>query len=600
MPQASAKAGHGQAKRLPALDYYRYLDRYRAVFVPSVLALIMTAVLSLAFPYFLSRLIGLPAGAAAEALRTGGELDLPEVRGDIDRTILILLGLLGLQAFISYWRVRGFIKVGESALNDIRREVFGRLVRLPVEFFHGHRAGELSSRVAADLEVMREGLLTTLPQVVRHSVMLSGGLVFVFVFSWKLSLFMLAMIPVVVLAVALFGTGVRKYSRRVQDRLAASSVVVEESAQGIAELKAYGNEIYEESRYGAALEEYMAAVKKGANVRALFVAFVIFFLFGTISVVAWFGAGLLARGEISGREFVGFILFSVFIGASLGSFPEIFSQVHKVNGATERLREILREDPEEAGGDGLRNAVEGEVEARHLHFSYPSRPDKPVLRDISFRARRGERIAFVGPSGGGKSTLFALLLRFYRPDGGELLLDGRPAADYPLPALRGAMALVPQDVLLFGGSVAENIAYGRPGATDEEIREAARKAHAHEFIEDFPEGYGTLAGPRGVRLSGGQRQRLAIARAILANPAILLLDEATSALDSESERLVQDALDELMRGRTSFIIAHRLGTVKHADRIYVIQDGQVVESGTHDELIVGRGAYRILAQTQLL
>ncbi len=600
MSNESEEPGKTSGRRVSALSFYGYLDRYRAIFLPSVVALFLTAGLSLAFPYYLSKLIGLPAGAFAEAFEASKALDVESVRAGINRTVLTLLVILATQAFIAYWRVRGFIKAGESALNDIRRDVFGKLVRLPIEFFQKHRAGELSSRVAADLAVLRETLLNTVPQLARQSVTLVGGLVFVFIFSWKLALLMLAMIPVVVLAVAIFGRKVRSYSRGAQDSLAASSVVVEESTQGIAELKAYSNENFEEERYGSALQEYLGVVIKGAKVRALFVSFIIFVLFGTISVVAWFGAGMLAKGEISSFQFVGFILFSVFVGASLGAFPEIVSQVQKANGATERLREILAEEPEDVAAEEAPFEILGGVEAQNLSFAYPSRSEQAVLNGVSFKAEQGERIAFVGQSGAGKSTLFSLLLRFYDPQDGALLIDDERAADLPLATLRGAMALVPQDVLLFGGSVGENIAYGRPGASQEEIKAAARKAHAHEFISKFPDGYETTVGPRGVKLSGGQRQRIAIARAILADPKILLLDEATSALDSESERLVQEALGELMKGRTSLIIAHRLGTVKHADRIYVLQEGKIVQSGTHDQLIASEGTYRLLAQTQLL
>lgn len=600
MPKEQAEQKESRKKRVSALSFYAYLDRYRSIFLPSLVALFLTAGLSLAFPFYLSELIGLPAGAVTDALHKSEALDVEGVQANINRTVLTLVAILALQAFVAYWRVRGFIKAGESALNDIRRDVFGRLVRLPVEFFQKHRAGELSSRVAADLAVLRETLLTTVPQLARQTVILVGGLVFVFIFSWKLSLFMLAMIPVVVLAVAIFGRKVRMYSRGAQDSLASSSVVVEESTQGIAELKAYGNEAFEEERYGSALQEYLKVVIKGAKVRAIFVSFIIFVLFGTISVVAWFGAGMLARGEITSREFVGFVLFSVFVGASLGAFPEIISQVQKANGATERLREILAEDPEDVGGEEARFEILGGVEAQNLSFAYPSRSELAVLNGISFKAEPGERIAFVGQSGAGKSTLFAMLLRFYDPQEGALLIDGELSTELPLAILRGAMALVPQDVLLFGGSVGENISYGKPSASQQEIEAAARKAHAHEFITKFPEGYQTTVGPRGVKLSGGQRQRIAIARAILADPKILLLDEATSALDSESERLVQEALDELMKGRTSLIIAHRLGTVKNADRIYVLQDGKIVESGKHDELIEKGGTYRLLAQTQFL
>ncbi|NNM30874.1 MAG: ATP-binding cassette domain-containing protein [Akkermansiaceae bacterium] len=576
------------------MAFYRYLRKYRLIFYPSLAALFITAGLSLAFPYFLGSLIGSPIEMARGAV----EVDL--LQEEVNRVVLILLSLLGLQAFLAYWRVRGFYKAGESALNDIRRDVFARLVRLPVSFFHEHRAGELSTRVAGDLEVLRETLLTTVPQLARQSVILAGGLVFIFISSVKLSLIMLAMIPVVVLFIAIFGRKIRTFSRQAQDALAAGNVVVEESTQGIQEVKAYGNEEFEERRYASRLEEFLSVTLRGAGARAFFVSFVIFVLFGSISVVVWFGAGMLMRGEISGQEFGRFILFSVFVGASLGALPEIVGQVQKANGATERLREILAEEPEAAGTDDGTTALTGAVEARGLTFAYPSRPDATVLDEVSFAVEPGERIAFVGASGAGKSTLFSLLLGFYEPQGGRLLFDGKDAGSIPLGVRRGAMALVPQDVLLFGGSIAENIAYGRPGASEDEIRAAARSAYAADFIEEFPEGYETLVGPRGVKLSGGQRQRIAIARAILADPRILLLDEATSALDSESERLVQQALDELMKGRTSLIIAHRLGTVKHADRIYVLQEGRINETGRHEELIDAGGTYRLLAQTQLL
>lgn len=580
-------------KRLEVLGFYGYLANYKKVFYPALVALFITAGLSLAFPYFLSQLIG------GVKLGEAGGLDVEQVKANINRTVLTLVGVLALQAFVSYWRVRGFIKAGESALNDIRRDVFTHLVRLPMEFFEKSRAGELSGRVAADLSVLRETLLTTVPQMIRQTVILVGGLIFIFVFSWKLALFMLALIPVVVLAVAFFGRKVRGYSKSAQDSLAASSIVIEESTQGIAEVKSFGNEAFEENRYNETLTEYLAVVMKGAKARAAFIAFIIFALFGAISVVAWFGAGMLAREEIDQQEFVAFVLFSVFVGASLGSFPEIVSQVQKANGATERLKEILAEKVEPQGGD-VDAPIEGALSATDLRFSYPSRPKSEVIKGVSFQVAAGEKVAFVGPSGGGKSTLFSLLQSFHQATGGELALDGRAVSEWPLPTLRSAFAVVPQDVHLFGGTIAENIGYGKPGATQEEIERAAKEANAAEFIESFPEKYEALVGPRGVRLSGGQRQRIAIARAILADPKILMLDEATSALDSESERLVQEALERLMVGRTSLIIAHRLGTVRGCDRIHVLSGGQLVESGTHEELLAANGTYRLLAETQLL
>lgn len=466
-------------------------------------------------------------------------------------------------------------------------------------FFEKSRAGELSGRVAADLAVLRETLLTTVPQLIRQTVTLLGGLVFIFYASWKLALFMLAIIPVVVLLVAFFGRKVRGYSKAAQDALADSSIVIEESTQGITEVKSFRNEAFEEGRYQESLADYLSVVMRGAKARAAFIAFIIFVLFGTISVVAWFGAGMLSEGELTQWEFVAFVLFSVFIGASLGSFPEIVSQVQKANGATERLQEILEEAPE-SNGESTKGEIAGALSAREIRFAYPSREHVEVIKGVSFEIAAGEKVAFVGPSGGGKSTLFTLLQRFHELKEGELLLDERPLGEWSLDELRSAIAVVPQDVHLFGGSIAENIAYGRPGASQEEIEQAAREANAAEFIEAFPEKYEALVGPRGMRLSGGQRQRIAIARAILADPKILMLDEATSSLDSESERLVQEALERLMKGRTSLIIAHRLGTVRSCDRIHVLSGGEIVESGTHEELMAAKGAYRYLAETQLL
>jgi ATP-binding cassette subfamily B protein len=513
--------------------------------------------------------------------------------------VLELMAVLGLQAFIAFFRVQGFIRSGESALNRLRRDLFAHLVRLPMRFFHEQRSGALSNRISADLGVVRETLLTTVPQAVRQSVILVGGLTFIFIASWKLSLIMLGSVPLVVLAIAFFGRKVRGYSKAAQDSLADAGTVIEETVQGIADVKSFTNEPFESVRYGRALESFFGVTMKGAKSRAAFLSFIIFALFGTIAFVAWFGARMLANGEIDGTNFVSFILFSIFVGASLGSFPEIISQLQQTSGATERLRELLDAQPERTNGDADVKLA-GALAFDHLSFRYPSRPDVQVLEDLSFSVEPGQRVALVGPSGAGKSTTFSLILGFNDPEQGSVLFDGRPASSLSLQALRSQIAIVPQEVLLFGGSIGENIEYGKPGASLEEIQAAARLANAHDFITALPEGYETLVGPRGTKLSGGQRQRIAIARAILADPRILLLDEATSALDSESERLVNEALERLMQGRTSLVIAHRLSTVRHADRILVFNHGRIVESGTHDELIDHNGTYRFLVDTQLL
>jgi ATP-binding cassette subfamily B protein len=570
-----------------------YLMREKAVFLPSLLALLFTALLSLAFPYFLKELVGNPS----DALRRSVDPALILERSN--RIVLELLAVLGLQAVVAFFRVQGFIRSGESALNNLRSDLYRHLLRLPMSYFHEQRAGALSNRISSDLGVVRDTLLNTVPQAVRQSVILVGGLIFIFISSWKLSLIMLSSVPVVVLAVAFFGRKVRAYSKSAQDSLAEAGTVIEETVQGMADVKAFANEDFESRRYGSALERFFHVASRGARSRAAFLAFIIFALFGTISMVIWQGARMLATEQITWTNFASFILFSIFVGASLGSFPEIVSQFQQTSGATERLRELLDAKPERADGDD-QAVLRGAVEFDRVSFRYPSRPDVRVLDDLSFAVQPGQRVALVGPSGAGKSTVLSLILGFGDPAAGRILFDGREAAEISLRAIRSQMAIVPQEVLLFGGTIRENVGYGKTGATEDEIREACRLANAMEFIERLPEGMETVVGPRGVKLSGGQRQRIAIARAILANPRILLLDEATSALDSESERLVNEALERLMQGRTSIVIAHRLSTVRHADRILVFNQGRIVESGTHDEMVAHAGMYRLLVETQLV
>lgn len=570
-----------------------YLMQEKAIFLPSLFALFFTAMLSLAFPWFLKELIGNPA----DAIKNG--VDPQAVLAKSNRVVLELVAVLALQAFIAFFRVQGFIRSGESALNRLRHDLFAHVVRLPMSFFQEQRAGALSNRISSDLGVVRDTLLNTVPQAVRQTVILIGGLIFIFVASWKLSLIMLGSVPIVVLAIAFFGRKVRGYSKAAQDSLAEAGMVIEETVQGIADVKAFTNEPFEGNRYDRALKSFFGVTLRGAKSRAAFLSFIIFALFGTIAFVAWYGARMLATGEISSGNFVSFILFSIFVGASLGSFPEIISQFQQTSGATERLRELLDENPERTDGDA-NVKLQGVLAFENLSFQYPSRPDVRVLDDLSFTVEPGQRVALVGPSGAGKSTTFSLILGFNEPESGQVVFDGRAASSLSLNTLRSQIAIVPQEVLLFGGTIRENIEYGKPGAQLEEIIAASKLANSHDFISQLPEGYETLVGPRGTKLSGGQRQRIAIARAILADPRILLLDEATSALDSESERLVNEALERLMQGRTSLVIAHRLSTVRHADKILVFNHGKIVESGTHEELIARDGTYRLLVETQLV
>ncbi len=593
---ARAKAENDTKKaKVPlkrAFEFYGYLLRYKGTFIPSLVALFITAALSLAFPYFITKLIGRPQ----DALKNG--IDADQVANQIDGVVISLLIVLAVQAAVSFFRVQGFIRSGESALNDIRKDVFSKIVRLPMAYHMEQRAGELSGRVATDLGILRDTLLTTVPAFVRHFVILIGGLIAIFIASTKLASIMLLSVPIVVLAVAIIGKKIRGFSKAAQDSLSESQIVVEEAVQGISAVKSFTNELLEEGKYSKALEAFLKVTFRGALARAAFVSFIIFVMMGTIAAVIWVGAKMMVKGEITTEQFTLFIMFSVFVAASLGSLPDIMSQFQKTAGATERLQEMLKEPSEdiEESGAVIQN---GSLAVNDLHFSYAG-SDTPVIAGFNLQAAAGERVAIVGPSGAGKSTLFSLLLGFYEAQKGSILIDDKSLTDWGLNVSRGSMAVVPQDVILFGGTLAENIEYGKPGASLEEIRDAARKANALEFIESTPDGFDSLVGPRGMKLSGGQRQRIAIARAILADPKILLLDEATSALDSESERQVQIALDELMKNRTSLIIAHRLSTVKNADRIIVLSGGKALESGTHDQLMQAQGMYHVLATTQLL
>lgn len=602
LPMRRRKKGDGQKGRekaslRQAFGFYPYLLAYKKVFYPSLVALFLTAALSLAFPYFLSSLVGPPQDALRDGVATAA------VAENINTTIGLLLIVLAVQACITFFRVQGFIRSGESALTDIRQDVFAHILALPMSFHMGQRAGELSGRIATDLGILRDTLLTTIPQLVRHSVILVGGLIFVIIASPKLALIMLASVPIVVLAVAIIGGKIRRFSKAAQDALSDSQVVVEEAVQGIYAVKSYVNESLEQSKYRSALDRFREVTIRGAMARGAFIGFIIFVMMGTIAVVIWFGAQMMVRNEISSEEFTRFILFSIIVGASLSSLPEVFSSLQKTAGATERLHALLKLDKEPEASSTAQMLAHGAIELRDVTFGYPKADDSAgaiLFEKLNLQVADGERVAIVGSSGAGKSTLFSLLLDFYRPQSGEILFGGSTVQDLGSKAVRESIAVVPQDVLLFGGSVAENIAYGRPDASRDDIREAARQANALEFIESFDDGFDTLVGPRGLKLSGGQRQRLAIARAILADPRILLLDEATSALDSESEQLVQESLDVLMQGRTSLVIAHRLATVRNVDRILVLDAGQIVESGSHDDLIAANGRYATLAKNQLL
>jgi ABC-type multidrug transport system fused ATPase/permease subunit len=428
--------------------------------------------------------------------------------------------------------------------------------------------------------------------------------VIILVSSVKLSLFMLGTFPLLVLLALLFGRKIKKLSRETQDQLAATNVIVEETMQGIQVVKAFTNEGYEINRYKTSLSKVVRLALHAAYYRGAFVSFVIVGLFGGVTLVIWYGASLVQAGELTIGELFSFILYTVFIGASVGGLGDLYGKIQASLGATDRILEILDEAEEPSAREAALPAAAqprliGDIAYENVVFTYPTRPDITVLKGVSFRIRSGEKIALVGPSGAGKSTIAQLLMKFYEVSGGRITVDDTDIREYNLASLRQNIGIVPQEVLLFGGTIRENIAYGRPGAADPEIVEAAVKANAFSFISSFPEGLDTVVGERGVKLSGGQRQRIAIARAILKDPSILILDEATSSLDSESEKLVQEAMDELMKGRTTIIIAHRLATIRKADKILVIDNGRIAEQGSHDDLsLQDQGLYAHLLKLQ--
>lgn len=570
-----------------ALLLFKYAQGHRWKFYVGLCFLLFTGATALAFPKLMGMLVDCVRDRDAEAANT---------------IALSLLGILLFQSFFSFFRLSLFVNFTENTLANLRLSLYSNLIRLPMSFFSQKRVGELNSRISSDISQIQDTLTTTIAEFLRQLILIIGGIALLASESLKLTLMMLAVVPLVAIAAVIFGRFIRKYSRRVQDAVADSQVVVEETLQGISNVKAFVNEWYEIARYSSKIREIVKIAIKGGLYRGYFASFIIFCLFGAIVAVVWYGVTLSISGEMSVGQLISFVLYSTFVGASFGGIAELYAQIQKAVGATERVFELLEETPEPVFElQELRLRFSGNVSFEDVCFSYPSRPEIKVLKGVSFNALHGRKVALVGSSGAGKSTIASLLLRFYSLSSGSIKIDNRDIASIDLAALRDTMSIVPQDVILFGGTIRENIAYGKPNATETEIREAARQANALDFIESFPEKFETLVGERGIKLSGGQRQRIAIARALLKNPAILILDEATSSLDSESEKLVQEALETLMTGRTSLIIAHRLSTIRSADQILVLDNGVIAEKGTHDELLrIENGIYRNLSSLQFV
>ena len=599
----SPKAKISKESLRQALVLFTYLNPYRSKFILGLLFIALSAFTTSLFPLFLGKMIDAASpGASIPGLNTASQFGLKNIHWSLNTTLLLIFCQLTVQTFFSFMRVYLLTAAGERSLADMRKDVYSKLLTMPMSFFTEKRVGELSNRISSDLSQIQDAISFTLAEFLRGIFTLIIGLFFIFWISAKLALVMLAVVPLLAIVAVVFGKRIRKMARRAQDQLADSGTIVQETFQGISIVKAFTGEFYEVGRYVKSIRAVVVTAISNARYRGAFVSFMIFSVFGTIAFVMWFGAGMIKSGELTMGSLTMFVIFSMFVGGTFAGFADMFSQLQKTLGATQSVREILRSDGEAVELKEIviapQNILKGNVRFDHIAFSYPSRKDVPVLKDLSLTANNGEQIAIVGPSGAGKSTIASLLLHFYEPDNGTLFFDERPASEFPISQLRRQMALVPQDVILFGGSIKENIAYGKPTASDEEIIAAAKNANAHEFVTKFPEQYETIVGERGIKLSGGQRQRIAIARAILKNPAILILDEATSSLDSESEQLVQEALDNLMKGRTSFVIAHRLSTIRNADKIVVIDKGIVSEAGTHTELMSHNGLYRKLNEMQ--
>ena len=593
-----SKDSVAKAKRI-----FSYLRPYRSYFAVGWVFLVLSSSAGLFFPYLLGMLLG-----GSDASSVTDRPDSTELLEKIDLTnintvALLLLGLFVLQATFSFFRVVIFTKVTENTMRDIREDAFKKLVYMPMNFFNKNKVGALTSRLSNDIALIQETLRTTIAEFFRQLIIVVGSIVFITIISWRLSLIMLATVPIMAIIAVLFGRFIRKLSKQAQDAAADSNSIIEENLMGITNVKTFTNEQYVLGYYRKAINNIRALNIKSGNWRGLFISFIILCLFGAIVFIIWQGLHMTIGPDatLEQGKFFAFVMFTVFMGASIGSIPDLFASLQKAIGATEHLMDMIKEDTEKDLYHGKDKPVlKGEVTFENINFHYPERPDFEVLKNMNFNVKSGGKIALVGASGAGKSTIASLLLRFYQPDSGKYLVDGINVEDIDVEHLRKHMAFVPQEVILFSGTIRENIAFGNPDASNEAVELAAKKANASDFIKGFPEGFETEVGDRGIQLSGGQKQRVAIARAILKDPTILILDEATSALDAESERLVQEALDNLMENRTSFIIAHRLSTIRKADTILVMEQGQIVEKGSHEELIkIEDGVYANLNELQI-
>ncbi len=566
-PKVKLNFSQQKSEFLFILSFY---EKHRTKAILVLILMMASNSLSLAFPGVIGRLLD--------------SIQEKAVTDHVWQIVGFLMGLFAVQAVTNYFTSVSMATITENVLAKLRTKLFHHILHLPMSFFGEKRVGELMSRVSSDVTQIQETFTFTVMQMLRQGIFLVGGVTFIVIRSVRLTMPVLLTLPILIVIAIVFGRRLRKLSTKIQDVLAGATTIVEETFQAIESVKSYTNENYEYERYGSRISEYVVLAVKGARLRSIFFSFIMFAVFGGIAGVLSYGVFLVHNNELKFGDLVSFILYSFFVASALGTFAELFGQIQRTLGASVRVREILSEKPENTEASAhvrtLRN-----IRVDSVLFRYPGRPDIPALDHVSMTIREGERVAFVGESGAGKSTTAALLQKFYEPDEGTIYYDNIPSFELSLHDVRSNIGIVPQDIVLFGSTIEDNIRYGNVDATAEQVWDAARLANAADFIRQFPEKMQTLVGERGVKLSGGQRQRIAIARAILKNPPILILDEATSSLDSQSEYLIQEALENLMKGRTTIIIAHRLSTIRRCDTIFVFSQGKVIEQGSHDQLL---------------
>tara|TARA_Y100000385_G_scaffold264975_1_gene298845 strand:- start:2079 stop:3860 length:1782 start_codon:yes stop_codon:yes gene_type:complete len=579
----------GEKKNWKSLLWvFQFIKPYKWYFISALVILSVGSLLFLVIPDLAGEMVNVATGKDSKY-----GLDLTQLG-------IVIFVVLAIRSVISFVIVILFANVSERGMADLRKGLYDKLISQSVGFFESQRIGELSSRITADVEQLQSVFSMTLAEFMRQGTILIVGIGVLAYLMPDLFLIMLLTIPVVVVLAIYFGRYIRRFSKKRQDQLADTNTIVEETFQNFSVVKSFTNELYESLRYQESLKKMVKISLDFAKVRGLFFAFLVFLMFGGILFILWQGAFMVQRGEMDSGNLLSFVIYTVMIGGAIASLGTLYTTIAGAIGATERVKEIMSRGVEldmSVKSDG--GNISGDIHFNHVSFSYPSRTEVTVLQDVTFEVKRGEKIALVGQSGSGKSTLVKLLMRFYEPSQGSISINSKSLESYPLGELRSSVGIVPQEVILFGGTIRENILYGNPDATEEEVKAAADKSNCLEFIESFPEGFDTIVGERGIKLSGGQKQRVAIARTILKDPNILILDEATSSLDAESERLVQEALDVLMEGRTSIIIAHRLATIKNVDCIYVLEHGEIKEEGDHESLIEKEGGiYRKLAKLQ--